>query len=46
MDRDHVDAALVSGRRRRGAEWILVRLAVAVDLMSWSARVAKKRYAY
>ncbi len=29
-----------------GAEWILVGLAVAVDIMSWSARAAKKRYAY
>jgi len=29
-----------------GAEWILVALAVVVDLASWSARSAKKRYAY
>ena len=29
-----------------GAEWIIVGLAVAVDIMSWSARAAKKRYAY
>ena len=29
-----------------GAEWILIGLAVAVDLMSWSARAAKKRRAY
>lgn len=27
-----------------GAEWILVCLAVVVDLMSWSARAAKRRY--
>jgi hypothetical protein len=29
-----------------GAEWLLIALAVAVDIMSWSARAAKKRYAY
>ncbi len=28
-----------------GAEWILIGLAVAVDIMSWSSRAAKKRYA-
>ena len=28
-----------------GAEWILIGLAVAVDIMSWSARAAKNRYA-
>jgi len=28
-----------------GAEWILIVLAVVVDLGSWSARVAKQRYA-
>ena len=29
-----------------GAEWLLVALAVFVDLASWSARAAKNRYAY
>ena len=29
-----------------GAEGILIGLAVAVDIMSWSARAAKKRMAY
>ena len=29
-----------------GAEWLLIALAVAVDIMSWSARAAKRRYAY
>ena len=29
-----------------GAEWILVGLAVAVDIISWGGRAAKKRYAY
>lgn len=28
-----------------GGEWIVVGLAVVVDLMSWSARAAKNRYA-
>lgn len=28
-----------------GAEWILIVLAVIIDLMSWSARAAKNRYA-
>jgi hypothetical protein len=28
-----------------GAEWILIVLAVVVDLASWSARVAKQKYA-
>lgn len=28
-----------------GAEWILVGLAVAVDIMSATARAAKRRYA-
>jgi hypothetical protein len=27
-----------------GAEWILVGLAIAVDIASWSARAAKSRY--
>ncbi|HSG12587.1 MAG TPA: hypothetical protein VLA22_01830 [Gaiellaceae bacterium] len=27
-----------------GAEWIVIVLAVIVDLMSWSARAAKSRY--
>jgi hypothetical protein len=27
------------------AEWLLIALAVAVDIMSWSAQAAK-RYAY
>lgn len=27
-----------------GAEWIVVGLAVVVDLMSWSSRMAKNRY--
>ena len=29
-----------------GAEWILIGLAVAVDLASWSSRAAKNRMAY
>ena len=29
-----------------GAEWLLVALAVFVDLAAWSARAAKNRYAY
>lgn len=29
-----------------GAEWILVILAIFIDLASWSARAAKRRYAY
>lgn len=28
-----------------GAEWILIVLAIIVDLMSWSARAARNRYA-
>jgi hypothetical protein len=28
-----------------GAEWILIIIAVVVDLASWSARVAKQKYA-
>lgn len=28
-----------------GAEWILIVLAVIIDLMSWSARAARNRYA-
>jgi hypothetical protein len=27
-----------------GAEWVVVGLAVVVDLMSWSSRMAKSRY--
>jgi hypothetical protein len=27
-----------------GAEWIVIGLAVAVDLMSWSAKAAKNQY--
>jgi hypothetical protein len=29
-----------------GAEWILIALAVFIDLASWSARAAKNRYSY
>jgi hypothetical protein len=29
-----------------GAEWILVGIAVLVDILSWSSRAAKKRYGY
>jgi hypothetical protein len=29
-----------------GAEWILVALAVFIDIASWSARAAKRRLAY
>lgn len=29
-----------------GAEWILVVIAIFIDLASWSARAAKNRYAY
>ena len=29
-----------------GIEWLWVALAVAIDLMSWSARAAKNRMAY
>lgn len=29
-----------------GAEWILVILAIVIDLASWSARAAKSRVAY
>jgi hypothetical protein len=29
-----------------GAEWILVILAIFVDIASWSARAAKRRLAY
>lgn len=28
-----------------GAEWILIVLAIIVDMMSWSARAARNRYA-
>ena len=29
-----------------GIEWLWVGLAVAIDLMSWSSRAARRRYSY
>lgn len=29
-----------------GPEWILVAIAVLVDILSWSSRMTKKRYGY
>ena len=34
------------GRGVDGAEWILVGLAVAIDISSWAARSARRRLAY